>query len=139
MANGLYQLGMASWAKGDVAWKASGGSTIRALLIDAADYAVNLATDQFLSTVAGAAREEGPVTMTLIDAAADGVCDGNDVAFVAATGDPCEALLLYKFVTVDADSNLLVYIDTATGLPVTLNGGDVNVAWDNGANKIVKI
>jgi len=46
---------------------------------------------------------------------------------------------LVRFVTVDGDSYMLLYIDTATGLPVTPNGGDINVNWDNGANKIAKI
>ena len=138
MANCFYQLGMQAWANGDVAWKA-GGSTIRCSLIDAADYVVNLATDQFLSAIAGAAIEEGPITLGTLTNAADGVVDAADITFVAAAGDPCEALLIYKFVTVAGDSLLLIYIDTATGLPVTLNGGDVVVTWDNGANKIAKI
>ena len=139
MANGFYQFGMQEWAKGNVLWKAAGGSTIRCILGDAADYTVDLATHDFLNDVPALAREEGPVALTLIDAALDGVVDAADIAFVGATGDPCEFLLLYRFVTVDADSPLLIYIDTATGLPVTPNGGDINVAWDNGANKIAKI
>jgi hypothetical protein len=139
VANGFYQYGMQQWAQGNVAWKAAGGSTIHCYLIDAADYTVDLATHQFLASVAAAAREEGPATLTLIDAALDGVVDANDITFVAATGDPCEALILLRNVTSAADSPLLLYIDTATGLPVTPNGGDINVNWDNGANKIAKI
>ena len=138
MANGFYQAGMQSWAAGDINWK-SGGDTFKVFLIDAADYTVNLATDDFLNDVAGAAREEGPVTLGSLANALDGVIDAADITFTAAAGDPCEALLIYKFVSVDSDSPLLIYIDTATGLPVTLNGGDVTVAWDNGANKIAKI
>jgi len=34
---------------------------------------------------------------------------------------------------------LIAFIDTATNLPVTPNGGDIIVAWDNGANKIFKL
>ncbi len=34
---------------------------------------------------------------------------------------------------------LIAYIDTATGMPVTPNGGDITIAWDNGANKIFKL
>lgn len=37
------------------------------------------------------------------------------------------------------DSPLIAYIDTATGLPVTPNGGDITIAWDSGANKIFKL
>lgn len=139
MANAFYQPTMALWAGGDIHWKAAGGDTFRCYLIDSADYAVNPVTDDFLADIAGAAREEGPVTLGSLTAAADGVIDAADITFVGATGDPCEALVIYKFVTVDGDSPLCLYIDTATGLPVTLNGGDVVVTWDNGANKIAKI
>ena len=31
------------------------------------------------------------------------------------------------------------YIDTATGLPITPNGGDIIVTWDNGINKIFRL
>jgi hypothetical protein len=31
---------------------------------------------------------------------------------------------------------LIAWLDTGTNIPVTPNGGDVNVAWDNGANRI---
>lgn len=34
---------------------------------------------------------------------------------------------------------LIAWLDTGTNLPFTPNGGDVNAAWDNGANKIFKL
>jgi hypothetical protein len=34
---------------------------------------------------------------------------------------------------------LIAYIDTATGLPVTPGGGDIDITWDNGSNKIFKL
>ena len=34
---------------------------------------------------------------------------------------------------------VVAWIDTATGLPVTPNGGDITVSWDNGTNKIFKL
>ena len=36
-------------------------------------------------------------------------------------------------------SRLIAFIDTATGLPVTPNGGDIVVEWSNGAVKIFKL
>lgn len=39
----------------------------------------------------------------------------------------------------DQNSLLVAYFDSATGLPVNGNGGDITVVWDNGANKIFKI
>jgi len=138
MANGFYEHGMKNFARGSVLWLASGGSNIRTALVDTADYAVNLATHDFLDDVAVAAREETSANMTLIDAVADGIVDANDVTFTGTTGDTCEGILVYRFVTNDADSLPLFWWDSASGLPVTL-GGDVTVQWDNGANKIAKI
>lgn len=138
MANGFYQPGMKHFAQGNIVWKATGGSAIRTALIDTFDYTVDLTTHEFLSSVAAVAREETSGNMTLIDAANDGIVDANDVTFTATAGDPCEAILVYRFVTADTDSPLLFWWDTASGLPVTL-GGDVTVAWDNGVNKIAKI
>lgn len=137
MANSFYTPGMKHFALGDIAWKASGGSNIRTALVDTADYTFS-AAHEFLSSVAAAAREETSGNMTLVDAADDGVVDANDVVFVGTAGDACEGILTYRFVTVDADSLLLFWWDSVSGLPVTL-GGDVTVAWDSGANKIAKI
>ena len=58
------------------------------------------------------------------------------------TGDPCEALIIYKHTGTDATSRLIAYIDTVTGpaaLSVTPNGGDITIVFDNGANKIFKL
>jgi hypothetical protein len=47
--------------------------------------------------------------------------------------------VIYKDTGTAATSPLIAYIDTATGLPVTPNGGDITVTWDNGSNKIFKL
>ena len=39
----------------------------------------------------------------------------------------------------DSTSPLIAFIDTATGLPITPNGGDIIVTWDNGPNKLFKL
>jgi hypothetical protein len=138
MANGFYQYGMQAFAQGAVVWKASGGSNVRTALVDTADYTVDLAAHNFMDDVAAGSREETSSNMTLIDAAVDGIVDANDVTFTGTSGDQCEGIIVYKFVTNDADSIPLFWWDSATGLPVTL-GGDVTVAWDSGTNKIAKI
>lgn len=69
-----------------------------------------------------------------------GVLDAGDVTFTAvAAGAACDMVLLYKDTGVAGTSRLIAKIDSATGLPVTPNGGDILVAWDNGANKIFKL
>jgi len=134
MANQLYPKGRQKFLEGGIAWLTD---TIKAMLVDTADYTFSTA-HEFLSDVPAAAREETSAALAS-KTSTDGVADAADVTFTAAAGDPCEAVVIYKDTGVATTSPLIAYIDTATGLPVTLNGGDVNVAWDNGANKIFKL
>jgi hypothetical protein len=128
MANAFNEDFMRLIARAGLDWAASGGSNIRAALIDHADDTPAPTTDLFMSDIASAAIEERTGNLTLINSAHDGVLCLNDFVFTSAAGDPCESFVFYKFVTVDADSPYFIVIYTATGLPVTLNGGDVNVA-----------
>ena len=143
-ANGFYQRGMMHWAQGDIIWKAAGGSNIKVALIDSAEYIVDLTNHEFLNPAVGnppsasTGYEEVSGNLTLIDAATDGVCDANDITFIATAGDQCEGVLVFKDTGAPTTSPLLLWWDTASGLPVTL-GGDVTVSWDNGANKICRI
>lgn len=63
-----------------------------------------------------------------------GVFDANDTVFTGSsvlTGSTSvEWLVVFKFVTVAGDSPFLAAWDTATGLPLTPNGGDVTVSWN---------
>jgi hypothetical protein len=68
-----------------------------------------------------------------------GVADANDVTFPNATGDQSEALVLYKHTGTESTSQLICYLDTATGLAVSPNGNDIVLTWDGGANKIFKL
>lgn len=131
MANALYGLGRDKFANGDIDWE---NDTIDVELIDTNDYTVNIDVDEFISDVAGAAR----VANTTISGRSTtlGTVDGNDATFTSVTGDECEALLIFKDTGVAGTSPLLAYFDTGTGLPVTPNGGDITVTWDNGANRI---
>ena len=130
MANGFYQHGIKHFARGDILWKNSAGSNIKAALVDAADYTVNLATHEFRdATGLSTGIEETSANMTLTDAAVDGVCDASDVTFTGTTGDTCEGILVYRDVGSAATDLLIAWWDTASGLPVTL-GGDVTVTWN---------
>lgn len=134
MANGMYVLGIEALMKGEIDLI---DDTIKVLLVDAADYTVNLSTHDFLDDVAAGSRV---ATATLgTKSVTGGAFDAADVTFSAVTGDPSEALVIYKDTGVEGTSPLIMYIDTATGLGVTPNGGDITVTWDNGTNKIFKI
>lgn len=131
MANTIYPKAKEAFLSGQIVMTTD---TIKAVLIDTTDYTYSDA-DQFLSSIPAAAIEE---TSAALDGKTitNGVFDANDITFVAASGDPCEAIILYKDTGDAASSSLIAYIDTATGLPVILNSGDINVQWSEDADKI---
>ena len=149
MTEGLYDYGRNEFAKGNILWKSSGGSTIRAFLVTSS-YAQNLTTDQFLSAIStgnrmgnsgSTARGSAP-QLTLTDPAA-GVCDASDLTFLAVPASVTYvAIVLFKDDGVaDASSPLIAYIDgimtttinvdaaahatslTCTGLPAAVASG----------------
>lgn len=135
MANALYDKGREGFLSGDIDWDAN---DIRAILIDTADYTVDLAAHDNLDDVPAAARvaASGSLAGKTVTA---GVADANDVTFTNVTGDTVEAVILYQHTGTESTSRLIAYIDSGSGLPVTPNGGTVTVAWDNGANRIFKL
>lgn len=102
------------------------GSNVKAILVDLADYTYS-AGHEFLSSVPVAGRVAtssnlGSKTTT------DGVFDAADFSFTAVTGDQSEAIILYIDTGSEATSRLVAFYDTGiTGLPVTPNGGDINI------------
>lgn len=136
MANALYDKGREGFLDGSIDWDTD---TIKVALVDTGNYTVNLSTHDFYddvnqsSAVVGTPQTLGSKTVTA------GVADAADVTFSTVTGASVEALVIYKSTGSDATSRLIAYIDTGTGLPVTPNGGDIIVVWDNGANKIFKL
>lgn len=135
MANALYDLGREGFLGGDIDWDAD---NIKLLLRDEDDDAPNLVTDQFLSDILAGARVAisgnfASKTKTL------GVADAADVTLSSVTGDESESIDIYQDSGVESTSWLIANIDTATGLPVTPNGGDITIQWDSGANKIFKL
>jgi len=135
MANALYDKGREGFLDGSIDWDTD---TIKCVLVDSADYTPNLATHDFLDDVPSGGRVGTPQTLTG-KTVTNGVADANDVTFPAVTGDPSEYILIWKDTGVESTSRLIALLDTATGLPVTPNGGDIGIAWDNGANKIFKL
>jgi len=132
--NSLYDYGRNAFLNGDIDYT---NDTINVILTDAADYTVNLASHQFLTSVPAGARVASAALTGKSTAA--GVADALDTVFSSVSGDVSEALILVQDTGNEATSQLIGYIDSATGLPVTPNGGDITVTWDNGANKIWKL
>jgi|SRR3982750_3861277 hypothetical protein len=125
MANALYDLGRNSFLRGEIAWQTD---TIKVVLVDAGAYTPNLATHQFLSDIPGGARIATSAALAS-KTTVGGVADAADPVFTAATGVQSEYLVVYQDTGSAATSRLICFIDTATGLPVTPNSGDINVIF----------
>lgn len=59
-----------------------------------------------------------------------GTFDAADVVFSAVTGDTVTQFVIYKDTGVSSTSPLIAHFDTATGLSVAPNGGDITLAWN---------
>ena len=70
-----------------------------------------------------------------------GVFDADDANFTSVTGANCEALVIYHTDSQggNATSRLIAFIDTAAGLPILPNGGDITVRFSTGADKIFSL
>lgn len=130
MANVVYPLYKTAAYSGGANVSLTTG-TVKALLVDLADYTYS-AAHEFLSDVPAGARVATSPALSS-KTLTGGVFDAADVAFTAVTGDQSEALILFIDTGSAATSRLLAFLDTGvTGLPVTPNGGDVNVTWNAG-------
>ena len=135
MANRLYDKGRENFLKADIDWLAD---NIKVVLVDAADYTVDTATHDALDDIPVGARVATSGNLAN-KTATDGVADADDVTLTAVTGDPSEYIVGYKDTGTASTSLLIFLIDTATGLPVTPNGGDIVIQWANTANRIFKL
>lgn len=144
MANTLFDFGREGFLAGEID---ADTAVIKAIAVRG--YTLDQ-TDKFVSdvtsgggTIASTSGALGSKTV------AAGVFDAADAsplfAAVAANGSN-HVVILIQASAVGGGSDVaasaqrvIAYIDTGTNIPFTTNGGDINVAWDNGANKIFKL
>ena len=101
---------------------------IKAALVDTGTYTYS-ATHNFLNDVGGIVATSDNLSSKSV---ANGTFDAADVTWSSVSGSSAEAIILYYDSGSAATSRLICYIDSATGLPVTPNGGDITVTWDAG-------
>jgi hypothetical protein len=94
-------------------------------LIDTGTYTYSAAHD-FYNDLSGIVGTDQRITAPTV---ALGVFDGSDLVYTAVTGNSVEALGVYrKNSGANTTWRLVMYLDTGvTGLPVTPNGGNINV------------
>lgn len=135
MANALYTVGKDNILAGNVDFDAN---TLKVVLINHATDTPNVSTDAALSDLASGARVATSGALSS-KTTTNGVFDAADVTLSTVTGSAVNSLNIYKDSGTENTSYLLVYLDTATGLPFTPSGGDVVIVWDNGSNKIFSL
>jgi activator of HSP90 ATPase len=97
-------------------------------LVDTGTYTYNTAHD-FYNDLSGIVGTDQRITAPTVTT---GLFDGTDLTYTAVSGNSVEALVVYRH---NAGANttwrLVMYMDTGvTGLPVTPNGGNINVTWN---------
>lgn len=135
MANTLYDKGRQRFLEAQLNMLTD---TVKCMLVDTGAYTANFSTHEFLADIPVSARVTTPVTLTS-KTTTGGAFDAADVTFTSVSGASIETIIIYSDTGTESTSPLIAYIDTATGLPITPNGGDIIVTWDNGANKIFKV
>jgi len=155
MANTLYDSARELFLTGVLNWSTTGGTvagltvnagtqTYRVVLVDTGQYPFSASHTTLNDVTPAAWSYVSPAALTS-RTTTGGAADAGDVTFnnVLASSPNLDAIIIYY------DSNtgsslastkiLIAYIDTAAGLPIQPNGGDIIVTWDNGANKIFKL
>ena len=135
MANTLYDYCRQRFLEAQINWMTD---TVKVILVSTSGYTPQTAVHQYLADVPVSARIAGPITLTA-KATTGGAADAADCTFTSVSGVTINAIVIYKDTGTEATSPLIAYIDTATGLPITPNGGDIIVTWDNGVNKIFRV
>lgn len=129
MANSMYGLGREAFLAGSIAAL----TDTLALSLFTTAYTPNLATDQFYSTpIASGGLLNSKQTLTSVTGAAGTLSAANVTFTSVTTGSTGTYLVLFKDTGTNSTSPLIGLIDTATGLPVTTNGGNITVAWASG-------
>ena len=145
MADAFYNTGLNGILAGEIDFDTA---SIKVSLLRTGTFT---ATHQFVSEVVGAGATIVSTTAALasktIGTPGPGVADAADTVFSSVpTGAACNALIIYQAsaVTGGADvattaQRLIAWLDSYTGLPVTPNGANINLAFPNDANRIFKI
>lgn len=127
MANSFYLTGANAFNLGAID---ATSDTLKLALVSSA-YTPNLTTDQFLNIISGGAIVAAGVALTSVTSSGATLSAANTV-FTSVTGTAAAYLVLYKDTGTSSTSQLIALFDTATGLPVTPNGGNITVAWASG-------
>ena len=116
----------------------SGGDTINVMLRDEGALALDLAGDvDYADITTGEVGTSQSVTSQTVGTAGVGAFDHAIVTWTSVSGASVESLDYYKSSGISTTSPLICNIDSATGLPVTPNSGDIT--FDPAAGGVFQI
>lgn len=133
MANALYPKAKEAFLNGNIDML---NDTIVIALIDTGEYTYST-SHEYRSDLSNTAVISS--TTLANPSTTNGVFDADDATFTSVTGANAEALIIFQDTGTQSTSRLIAYIDSATGLPILPNGGDITVAFSGGSNKIFSL
>lgn len=133
MASAMYPLGKQAILNKEIDMDSD---TIKVRAVSDAQYTYSSAHQYLSSVTAYTGSTDYTLTGKTIT---NGVFDANDAAPAFASlaisgSNTIDGYVIYRDSGSAATSQLLAYIDLTTS--VTPNGSNINITWDNGANKI---
>lgn len=142
MANALFDPGREGFLLAEIDWDTA---VFKIALVRAYTFS---AAHKFVSDVTGASGVLHVTSAALSSkTGTNGIADAADVTFTAVTANASShSVLLFQSSAVGGGADvaataqrLVAWIDTGTNIPVTPNGGDIIISWDNATNKIFKL
>lgn len=125
MANAIYP----KWKEAIIQATANSslGGTVKVALVDTGTYTYSSA-HEFLTSLTGRVGTDQTLgTKTFVN----GTFDAANASFPSVSGATVEAVAIYIDTGTAGTSRLVAYLDTGiTGLPVTPNGGNIDITWD---------
>ncbi|MBL8165421.1 MAG: hypothetical protein JNJ61_25785 [Anaerolineae bacterium] len=123
MTNQLYPLYREAALAGNADFDAD---TMVMILARTSGYTFSTAHD-FLNDVPGGSRASTTSALTS-KTVTQGTADAADPVFTSvASGAACDCVILTESNGTESTSQLYAYYDTGTGIPITPNGGNINV------------
>jgi hypothetical protein len=139
MANALFGPGREGFLSGEIDW-----DTAVFKILAVRGYTFN-AAHKFVSDITTAGGTIARTSPALANkTVTNGTADADDITFTAfPAGAAVPHLILIQASAVGGGADVaataqrvVAFLDAYTNLPFTPNGGDISIAFDNGANKI---
>jgi len=133
--NLLYAKAKEQFLNGSLSWA---GSPFKCVLVGTNAYSPAVNADQYLSDIPLAAQVAISGTLTG-KTATSGALDADDILIPAVPAQPAHAIVIFQDTGTLITSRLVAFLDRGIGLPVTGQGGNVQITWSDSASRIVAI